>query len=222
MTLEELLKAQNLTDEQVTAIIGGMKENKIFTASEENLDIRYGKLKTNHDALVAKDAESQKLIEELQKATKGQDAVQAKITEYEATITRQQEELQQAKTEAALKVGLLSEGARMIGGNTIAQLQISTSEKTEIGAGVKRWSTVLELSGFLDLSSGDSKYTTYNAKVQESSHIFICDWKPVDVSIKAENSRLLVNGSAYDVMLIDDPMGLHRQLEIYLQYRGGQ
>ena len=112
MTLEELLKAQNLTDEQVTAIIGGMKENKIFTASEENLDIRYGKLKTNHDALVAKDAESQKLIEELQKATKGQDAVQAKITEYEATITRQQEELQQAKTEAALKVGLLSEGAK--------------------------------------------------------------------------------------------------------------
>ncbi len=112
MTLEELLKAQNLTDEQVTAIIGGMKENKIFTASEENLDIRYGKLKTNHDALVAKDAESQKLIEELQKVTKGQDAVQAKITEYEATITRQQEELQQAKTEAALKVGLLSEGAK--------------------------------------------------------------------------------------------------------------
>lgn len=112
MTLEELLKAQNLTDEQVTAIIGGMKENKIFTASEENLDIRYGKLKTNHDALVAKDAESQKLIEELQKATKGQDAVQAKITEYEATITRQQEELKQAKMEVALKVGLLSEGAK--------------------------------------------------------------------------------------------------------------
>lgn len=112
MTLEELLKAQNLTDQQVTAIISGMRENKIFTASEENLDTRYGKLKTNHDALVAKDAESQKLIEELQKATKGQDAVQAKITEYEATIAQQQEELQQAKTEAALKVGLLSEGAK--------------------------------------------------------------------------------------------------------------
>ena len=89
-----------------------MKENKIFTASEENLDIRYGKLKTDHDALAVKDAESQKLIEELQKATKGQDAVQAKITEYEATIARQQEELQQAKTEAALKGGLLSDGAK--------------------------------------------------------------------------------------------------------------
>ena len=112
MTLEELLKAQNLTGKQVTAIIDGMKENKIFTASEENLDIRYGKLKTDHDALVAKDAESQKLLAELQKATKGQDAVQTKITEYEATIAQQQEELQQAKTEAALKVGLLSEGAK--------------------------------------------------------------------------------------------------------------
>lgn len=112
MTLEELLKAQNLTDEQVAAIVGGMKENKIFTASEENLDTRYGKLKTDHDALVAKDAESQKLIEQLQKATKGQDAVQEKISEYEATIAQKEEELQQAKTEAALKVELLSGGAK--------------------------------------------------------------------------------------------------------------
>lgn len=110
----------------------------------------------------------------------------------------------------------------MIGGNTIAQLQTSTSEKDEIGAGVKRWKTIQQLTGFLDLSSGDSKYTTYNAKVQESSHIFICDWQQLDSSVKAENSRLLANGSVYDVMLIDDPMRLHRQLEIYLQYRGGQ
>ena len=112
MTLEELLKAQNLTDQQVAAIINSMKENKIFTASEENLDIRYGKLKTNHDALVAKDAESQKLIAELQKATKGQEEVQNKISEYEATIAQQQEELEQTKLEAALKVGLLSAGAK--------------------------------------------------------------------------------------------------------------
>lgn len=42
MTLEELLKAKGLTDDQIKAILDGMKENKIFTASEENLDIRYG------------------------------------------------------------------------------------------------------------------------------------------------------------------------------------
>lgn len=99
MTLQELLKAQNLTDEQVKGILDAMKQNKIFTASEENLDVRYGKLKTDHDAMVAKDAESQKLIAELQKATKGQEDVQTKITEYEATIQKQQEELAEAKTE---------------------------------------------------------------------------------------------------------------------------
>ena len=86
MTLQELLKAQNLTDEQVKGILDAMKQNKIYTASEENLDVRYGKLKTDHDAMVAKDAESQKLIAELQKATKGQEGIQTKITEYEAMI----------------------------------------------------------------------------------------------------------------------------------------
>ena len=90
MTLQELLKAQNLTDEQVKGILDAMKQNKIYTASEENLDVRYGKLKTDHDAMVAKDAESQKLIAELQKATKGQEGIQTKITEYEATIQKQQ------------------------------------------------------------------------------------------------------------------------------------
>lgn len=110
----------------------------------------------------------------------------------------------------------------MIDGNTVAQLQVCISEKNEIGEGVKRWKTVHQLAGFLDLSSGDSKYTTYNAKVQESSHIFMCDWQQVGSSVKAGNSRLLVNNEVYDVMLIDDPMGLHRQLEIYLQYRGCQ
>lgn len=112
MTLQEVLKAQNLTDEQVKAILDAMKENKIYTASEENLDVRYRKLKTDHDAMVVKDTESQKLIADLQKATKGQEAVQNKISEYEATIQKQQKELQEAKTESALKISLLSAGAK--------------------------------------------------------------------------------------------------------------
>lgn len=110
----------------------------------------------------------------------------------------------------------------MIGGNTTAALQISTTTKNEIGEAVKSWKTVDEIKGFLDMSSGDSKYTTYNAKIQESTHVFISDWRKLDASVKAENSRLMANGEIYDVMLVDDPMGLHKQIEIYLQYRGGQ
>ena len=112
MTLQEILKANGLNDEAVKKVVEDMKSNKIFTASEENLDVRYGKLKTDHDALTAKDAESQKLIAELQKATEGQEAVQGKIAEYEATIKKQSEELEQTKKESALKVGLLSAGAK--------------------------------------------------------------------------------------------------------------
>lgn len=112
MTLQEILKAQGLTDEQITKVIGEMKQNKIFTASEENLDVRYEKLKTDHDALVTKDTESQKLIAELQKATKGQEAVQGKITEYEANIQKLNEELTKTKIESATKIALLGAGAK--------------------------------------------------------------------------------------------------------------
>ena len=83
-------------------IVGEMKQNKIFTASEENLDVRYGKLKTDHDALTQKASESEKLIAELQKASKDNEGIQAKIAEYEATIKAKDEELQKTKVENAL------------------------------------------------------------------------------------------------------------------------
>lgn len=112
MTLKEILKAKGVADDVVESIMGDMKTHKIFTASEENLDIRFGKLKADHDALTQKDAESQKLISELQSATKGQEDVQKQIAEYQAQIAKQEEELKQAKTESALKIGLLSAGAK--------------------------------------------------------------------------------------------------------------
>ena len=110
----------------------------------------------------------------------------------------------------------------MIGGNTTAIIQVSTTTKNEIGESVKAWTDVQSIKGWLDLSAGDSKYTTYNAKIQESTHIFIADYVALDASINAENSRMIVNGGRYDVMLIDDPMGMHKQLEIYLKFTGGQ
>lgn len=106
----------------------------------------------------------------------------------------------------------------MIGGNIEAMLQQkSGSEVNSIGERIQAWSDYLKLWGWLDLSTGDSKYN-YDAKLQESTHIFICDYTAVDR--KADNKRLVVNGNIYDVLLIDDPMELHQQLEIYLKYVG--
>ena len=113
MNMKELLATiEGLSADQQTAILEAMKKNKVFTASEENLDVRYGKLKTDHDNLTAEHKKSTDLIAELQKATKGQEAVQGKITEYQSTIEQLKQEAIQAKTESALKIGLLSAGAK--------------------------------------------------------------------------------------------------------------
>lgn len=110
----------------------------------------------------------------------------------------------------------------MIDGNITARLQVKSGIKNDIGEKVLGWTTVQPLFGFLDLSSGDSKYSSYDAKIQESTHIFICDYVPIDGKINNENSRMLINGKTYDVMLIDNPMELNKHLEIYLKYTGGQ
>ena len=106
----------------------------------------------------------------------------------------------------------------MIGGNIEAILQQKTGAETNsISERIQLWSDIKSMWGWLDLSSGDSKYT-HDAKLQESTHIFITDYSPIDRV--ANNKRLSVNGVIYDVLLIDDPMELHEQLEIYLKYVG--
>lgn len=107
MTLQEILKAKNLSDEDVQSIIGEMKQNKIFTAGEENLDIRYGKLKTDFDTLTKQHDESTALIAQMKKDNAGNEALQSKITEYETKIQQMETELQQTKIDSALKVALL-------------------------------------------------------------------------------------------------------------------
>lgn len=107
MTLVELLKAQGLSDEQITKIAAAMKENKIYTAGEENLDIRYGKLKADFDSLTNQHSEATKLIDEMKKANKGNEELQTKIANYETQVANLQAELVQTKTDAAVKVALL-------------------------------------------------------------------------------------------------------------------
>jgi predicted RNase H-like nuclease (RuvC/YqgF family) len=107
MTLQEILKAKGLDDESIESVIGEMKQNKIFTTSHENMDIRYPKLKADHESLTTQHGESTKLIEQLKAGTKDNDALQGKITAHEATIAQLQEQLKQTQLEAAIKVALI-------------------------------------------------------------------------------------------------------------------
>lgn len=113
---------------------------------------------------------------------------------------------------------------RGIGGNTTATIQVSTATVNAIGESVETWADVQTLRGWLDLSAGSTAYTTYLAKIQESTHLFICDYVPLNPAITAETARMKTNGKVYDITYIDNPMemGSGSQLEIYLKYTGGQ
>lgn len=136
----------------------------------------------------------------------------------------------------------------MIGGNITALMQVNVpGQKNAIGERTSEWFDVVQFKGWLDYQSGDSKRSVYSAKIEESTHIFLCDfhsfkclsakweWNPFnflegiinleleqDVDVTSENARMTINGKLYDVLLIDDPMNLHQHLEIYLKYAGGQ
>lgn len=111
MNLSEILKAKNIGDDVIQAIMDDMKANKIYLASEENLDIRYGKLKTQHEGVTKERDEARATLEELQKATKGQENLQQIIKDHEQREAQLQAELEQTKIEAEIKVGLLAEKA---------------------------------------------------------------------------------------------------------------
>lgn len=111
-----------------------------------------------------------------------------------------------------------------IGGNINAVIQVCNTTRNAIGEQVKEWRDVQTLRGWLDLSAGKSGYSSYHAKIQESTHIFVGDYVPLDSRITAENSRMVIKGKVYDIMLLDNPMELETcsQWEIYLKYTGGR
>lgn len=111
MTIAEILKANGVDDNAAKAILDAMKENKIYTASEENLDIRYGKLKGDHEGVTKQLAEANSLIEELKKSNKGNEGLQEKVAAYETQVQQLKAELEQTRIDAAVKVGLLDSKA---------------------------------------------------------------------------------------------------------------
>lgn len=113
--IEILQQIFSATDEQTNAFSEAMKTNGIYTTTHENMDVRYPKLKGEYDSLNSQYGEANKLIEDMKKSTKGQEALQSKIAAYEGQVQQLQAELEQTKIDAAIKVGLLSEKAVDVG-----------------------------------------------------------------------------------------------------------
>lgn len=112
MTIAEILKAKGISDELVQAVLDDMKANSIFTASEENLDVRYGKLKTQNDSVNQQLTEANALIAEMKKSTKGQEELQGKVAAYEQQIATLQAQLEETQIDADVHVELLAAGVK--------------------------------------------------------------------------------------------------------------
>ena len=107
----------------------------------------------------------------------------------------------------------------MIGGNVTALLQTKTSSKNAFGEKVDTWNDVQLLKGFLDFTGGDGSYkSNFKGSVEETTHIFICDYDKVASQVTPAQCRLVCNDKMYDVLMIDNPMGLNQHLEIMLKY----
>jgi len=146
--IEILQQIFSATEEQTNSFSDALKKNGIFTTSHENMDVRYPKLKSEYDSLNSQYGEANKLIEDMKKSTKGQEALQGKITAYEGQIQQLQAELQQEKINAAIKVGLLSEKAK-----DVDYLSFKLNEKLKAdgetlslddNGNIKGWDTKLE------------------------------------------------------------------------------
>lgn len=114
----------------------------------------------------------------------------------------------------------------MIGGNINLDLKVKTGEYTlnDIGERIPKTITYATLFGFLDMSTVDTKHSTYHTKLEESDYIFICDYVELPkINGKLPNTSQLTatcNNKEFDVILIDNPMELNKQYEIYLRYKG--
>lgn len=106
MNITEIFKEQGLADESINAILEKMKANGIYLSAEENIDVRYGKLKTQHDTVSAQLKEANGTIEALKQSNAGNEELQKKVTDYEQTMQTMQTQLEQVKRDAALQVKL--------------------------------------------------------------------------------------------------------------------
>ena len=110
-----------------------------------------------------------------------------------------------------------------IGGNIIGIIQTKASEgKNAIGEAEIKWTDAFSQLGWLGLQSGDSKRATFNAKIEESTHVFLCDYHSGIYALADKDTRMVIKGNMYDVLLIDNPDEMDEQLEIYLRKIGGQ
>ncbi|NFP92407.1 scaffolding protein [Clostridium sporogenes] len=110
MRMEELLKKLGFTEEQIQKVIGGMKENKIYTTTEENMDIRYNKLKEQKEQLEDDLKEANKTLDKVRKDNKDIESLQTEIDGYKTKMTELEAGREKEQKEFTVKSKLKDAG----------------------------------------------------------------------------------------------------------------
>ena len=106
----------------------------------------------------------------------------------------------------------------MIGGNIDLVLRQKNTTKNDIGENVLSWVDYKTIHGFLDFMTEATGRTNYNSKIVDSDHVFVCDYVKIDKPLR--ELKAYCNNQEFDITYIDDPMNLHKHLEIFLKYIG--
>lgn len=105
---------------------------------------------------------------------------------------------------------------KKIKGNITMQLQQISSTKNSYGEDVEGYVDYLApIKGYLDLSSGNTNYSSYDSAITESTHVFLCDY--LEIGEAAKNLSCVINNKRYDVTYIDNPQERNYHMEIYLR-----
>ena len=107
-----------------------------------------------------------------------------------------------------------------IGGKITGVIQTKTTVKNAIGESEQTWEDAFEQNGWLGMQSGEQKRSTFSAKIEESTHVFLCDFHSGIYALADQDTRMIIKGKMYDVLLIDNPDEMDEQLEIYLRKVG--
>ncbi|MEG0991347.1 MAG: hypothetical protein RSN88_10840 [Gordonibacter sp.] len=108
-----------------------------------------------------------------------------------------------------------------VGGNATAIVTRAVKSKNKDGIAVAgKPEKLMELTGWLDYQAGQSGHLAYQAKLQDATHLWLCDYDEAYAALPEGGLSLVIDGKPYEVLLIEDPMGMHEHLETYLRYVG--
>jgi len=128
MDFKEYLISKGIEEETVSKVMEGMSENKLFLSTEEHIDERYTKLKTQKDAADEQLVKATETIDSLKNSNTSNEELQTLITTHEQTIQSLKDQNQVTQKQSAIDLSLVKYGAK----NAKAVAALLDAEKIQL------------------------------------------------------------------------------------------